>query len=84
MIELSIRDERPDPEVEKEYAGVLYLERCPDGSGDINLMIKNMDDNFDWFIMRLKADGTFSRTSGISIDIGLQIDSDSKIMESEE
>jgi len=80
MIKLSIKGDLRTPE--KEFNGILYLEQRP--NGDVNLMMKSIEDNFNWFIFRLKTDGTFSRASCLSDNIGLRLDSSSRIEESEE
>lgn len=83
MIKLSIKDQEEPAEIkEKVFNGILYLKQCSDNSGNVNLMMRT--DDFDWFILRLKVDGTIYKGISIANDIGLQVDDDGKIIESEE
>jgi hypothetical protein len=80
MIKLSIENQK-EPEVEKKFEGVLNLEKKD--NGDIALIMED-NDGFMWYIAKLKTNGTFSIISNLPDDIGLQVDSDGRIIESEE
>lgn len=80
MIKLSIKNQI-EPEKEEEFEGVLHLEEGANGSVILKLNDKNGD---DWYILKLKADGTLEKFSGLFSDIGLQIDEDGRISESED
>jgi len=80
MIKLSIKNESNAKR--EEFEGTLYLKQ--NSNGDVNLVIVDAKDNMDWYIAKLKTDGTIMRHNSLSDDIGLQVDDNGRIILSEE
>lgn len=78
MIELSIKN-KPEPRKKKVYGGILSLRQNYDGSITLN-MEDGRYPNHPWNILSMESNGTIYRCGALPNDIGLQVDSDGKIL----
>jgi len=77
MVKLSIYDENT-----KKEERVQELEIDLKKGGDEVQITGRGEDGLTWYLLTIKPDGTFCRSGGVSDDIGLQIDNDGRIKES--
>lgn len=81
MMNLSIKGK---PESEKKICkGILSLQQNGDGS----VSLKMDDEKYPrhpWSLFLINSDGTFKRCNALPDNIGLQVNDDGKIVESEE
>ena len=84
MIKLNIKNES-ESKVEKEFKGVLSLKKCNDGSIALTMLDEKDPREFlSWLLLTIRSDGSFYRCENLPDDIGLQVDDDGRIIESEE
>lgn len=77
MIRLSIKNQE-EPTKEKECEGVLRLKQKE--NGDVDLIMEDQD-GCEWYIVKIRTNGTLMKHECLPDYIGLQVDSDGKIIE---